>query len=469
LSIIYNKKIRIEFTLNDTLILDGQSKICNWLYNRLLSACREDYDKNNNSLRLLEGRNLRNYGVSLKEKYPFLNSVFSSVLKEPSARLLRAYRSYFKGNTRYPKYRSWKKKWFSLVFDEPNKGWEIQNEGKCISVSLGNIPGLVKEGRKKNPSIIGKLKEKLKLKENEIIKTFTLCKLQGNNFYAIFSIERCTEKELEYKKALTLYRTEYNKSKKENKQLPKKPKLIEEKIVIPNDAKWIALDPNHKNFFVGIDYKGNSIEFNKLSMLKYWDKKIDEIKSLRDVCEKKYRIKNTKYMNNYTVHSPRWNKLNNTLNRIYNKRREQTKTALYSIARALYKNYDLVIIGDYTPNKWTAPYKNMKRDILNQTKIGEFRRILKWVAIKLEKYYLKVDEHNTTKICCICEHSEKKEPNIRSFICNNCGTELMRDINSSVNIAKKAKYSLNTAFIKEKLNKFTYRGEARYGEKIKWS
>ncbi|GAA3329009.1 hypothetical protein GCM10020331_075310 [Ectobacillus funiculus] len=55
---------------------------------------------------------------------------------------------------------------------------------------------------------------------------------------------------------------------------------------LPTDISWIALDPNHKNFFVGVDHEGNSIEFTKLQMIKYWDTTIDTLKSLRDVCEK---------------------------------------------------------------------------------------------------------------------------------------------------------------------------------------
>ena len=68
--------------------------------------------------------------------------------------------------------------------------------------------------------------------------------------------------------------------------MPIKPTLESDEKEIPKNVKWISLDPNHKNFFVGMDHKGNSVEFQKLRMITYWDKKIDELKSLRDVCEK---------------------------------------------------------------------------------------------------------------------------------------------------------------------------------------
>ena len=172
MSSIYNKKIEVIFSKEDEYILDGQSKICNWFYNQLLDACRKDYKYNGNAKKLLNGRNLRDYGTALKEEYLFLNTVFSSVLKEPSSRIKKAYDKFFKEGAGYPKFRSWKKKWFSLVFDEPNKGWEVKEDGKTISISLGDIPDLPKEKGKRNPSVLGTLKEKVEIQDNELFKVF---------------------------------------------------------------------------------------------------------------------------------------------------------------------------------------------------------------------------------------------------------------------------------------------------------
>ncbi len=469
MSLMYNKKIEVHFSKEDELILDGQSKICNWLYNQLLDAAQKDYKENGNQLKLLEGRNLRNYGVSLKEKHSFLRTVFSSVLKEPATRLQKSFQNFFEGNTKYPRFRSWKKKWFSLVFDEPNKGWEVQNEGTRISISLGDIPHMPKEKGKKNPSIMGILQEKFELQQGELLKTFQLCKQQGDRFYAVFTIERCSPKELEFKQEMTVYRKQYHLAKKQEKELPPKPVLEEEKVEIPSNVSWIALDPNHQNFFVGVDREGNTVEFQKLSMIKYWDQKIDALKSKRDVCEKKYRTRKTEHGNRYTVHSPRWNRINGALNRAYHKRREQTKTALYTIAHELYRRYDLVIIGDYTPTNGTAPFDPMKRSMLNQEKIGEFRKVLEWVARKINKHYLLANERNTTKECCGCGHKEKKGPSIRQFVCVRCGMEIMRDTNAGVNIAKKVGYVLDVETYKHKLKNITHKGEAKVGQNISWA
>ena len=467
MSIIYNKKVSVEFNRNDELVLDGQSRICNWFYNKLLSECKDDYENHNNEKQLLSGRNLRNYGVTLKEEYPFLKTVHSSVLKEPSTRLKKSYDSFFAGNTGYPNYRSWKNKWFSLVYDEPDKGWELRDDGTKIALALGKIPDMPKEKGCANPYIVGQLKEKVELQPGELLKTFSLVKQHGK-FYAVFAVERCSNEELEHKAKMTEYRKLCNQMKKDGKdksELPKAPKLETEDAEIPEDCKWIAIDPNHENFFVGVDYMGRNIRFEKLAMIKYWDNVIDRLKSMRDVCQKNYRKYTTESGSKYTVHSPRWNRLNRALEAAYDARREQIKSALYSISHLLYDEYDLVCIGDYTPTNDTAPYDTMKRSMLNQEQIGSFRRTLEWVATKRGKFYLLIDERNTTKECCNCGYEEKKDLNVRGYTCPQCGTKVKRDSGSAVNIGKKAKRYFDMNKYKNNLSNFTHKGKVLYSRK----
>ncbi|ERJ11574.1 hypothetical protein HLPCO_002486, partial [Haloplasma contractile SSD-17B] len=94
-------------------------------------------------------------------------------------------------------------------------------------ISLG------KNQSNKQIRVSGLLKEKLRLKETDLVKTFRLCKQHGK-FYGIFCIERVAP---------------------ETKEI----------------RTWLAIDPNHKNFFVGINHKGESIEFEKLTQPKYFD------------------------------------------------------------------------------------------------------------------------------------------------------------------------------------------------------
>ena len=74
---IYTKLINITFSDADQRSLDGQSRICNWLYNQLLDMCKKDYE-NGDKNKYLNGRNLRNQVPELKKVHEFLKTVHSS-------------------------------------------------------------------------------------------------------------------------------------------------------------------------------------------------------------------------------------------------------------------------------------------------------------------------------------------------------------------------------------------------------
>lgn len=388
LKLIFNQKIEITFSKEDEIVLDGQSKICNWLYNHLLELCIDDY-KNCDKLQLMKGRNLRDQVPKLKEEFPFLTTVYSSPLKNVAIRLRETYDRLFKKLGGYPNFKSFKKSWFSLYYDESNKGFNLNK--KYLTISLG------KDEFNKQIKVIGKLKEKVKSAQ---LKTFRLTK-ENDKFYAIFTLEK------------------------------EKPKTIK------TPKSFISLDPNHKNFFVGIDNNGQTYEFKNIYQIKYFDNIIDDLKSKRDKCKRKYKKRTTLHENDYYVPNKKWLQYNKAIKRAESRRREQIKSILYTYAHFIAKNYDEVLIGDYTPTKGTAVFDNMHRSMLNQTMIGEFRKILNWVMTKEGKIYTLVNEKNTTKECCICGHEEHKAPNIREFTCVNCNTHIIRDVNSAINIAKK--------------------------------
>ena len=400
---IFNRSIDIVFSKEDQQILDGQSKICNWLYNQLLDQCVTDHRDNNNERKLLSGRNLRDQVPVMKKEHAFLEAVYSSPLKNTAFRLKDAYGKFFKEGAGYPKFRAWKKKWFSLFYDEPNKGFAV--DGKSIELSLG----VNEEGKRLH--VKGLLQESLKLQPGWIVNTFRLCKKQ-KTFYGVFTIEKAD-------------------------------------LVIPTGQPkaWIAIDPNHKNFGVGIDDSGVSVEFQKLKLIKYWDEVIDRLKSMRDLCERKNKQKTTPHGKTYFVPSKRWVRLDKALARAQQRRREQIKQACYSIAHFLAKHYDAVAIGDYIPSTETATQDQMHRSMLNQEVIGTFRKILAWVFFKSQKQYQKIDEAHTTSDCCACGDRDHKDPSVRSFVCKRCGKAFYRDINSAVNIALRANFLSGSDYI----------------------
>lgn len=141
-------KIRLDLDPQTQAALDGQAKIANWLYNHLLQHANElrskyiETQSEEAARTLYTQRGLRDLIPNLKKKFPFLHSVYSSVLKNAALRLsdaIQEYQKFKKGmrekKTNWPKFRSIKRKWFSLLYEEPWKGYFVKDG--AIILSLG--------------------------------------------------------------------------------------------------------------------------------------------------------------------------------------------------------------------------------------------------------------------------------------------------------------------------------------------
>lgn len=409
---LVNKAIKIEVIANEETerSLDGQSRICNWLYNQLLNhaiVTKNELRKTGNPecvKTVYTKRGLRNCIPSLKETYPFLKSVYSSPLKNVGLRLSSAIQAHQKskkgqrkGKSGWPKFRAWKRSWFSLFYDEPNKGFKLEKEMLILSLGVGQ------DGKRlactlevKDPSLlIG-----YEIRNLRIIK-------ECEKFYAIFAVQV-------------------------NLPQPKKIKKI------------IAIDPNHKNFGVGIDNEGICIEIAAPKWVKTFDKRIDELKSKRDRCSKKVKTLPVKDLQGvptgktYAVPSRNWTKRNKTLQSALYKRREQTKTFICTVAGLLCRSYDCIAIGDYTPHG-NGKSKKMRRAMNNRSLIRRFKDAVSWTAKKLGKIYIEYDEKNTTRQCSSCDYCHEASlcPSIRKWQCPGCQTIHMRDENSAQNGLRK--------------------------------
>lgn len=185
---------------------------------------------------------------------------------------------------------------------------------------------------------------------------------------------------------------------------------------------------------------GNGIEIKNPWFLKSLQHRIDAIKSKRDKCKRKSKLIEPEHGKNYWLPSRRWLHFHHLLEDLYRIRRDQTKTYLYTLANKLYKNYDLVSIGDYTP-RGGGITKGMRRSMNNESLIGRFKEVLEWVAIKSGKEYLVWNEYKTTKTCSHCSHEldSSLNPSIRSWHCPSCGKHHIRDENAALNGLQKTK------------------------------
>ena len=391
--------------------VDGQSKICNWAYNKLLELAinlRTEFVNNQDAevgKRLYTKRGLRNELPLLKEEFSFLKSVHSSPLKNAALRLSEAISAYQKSRkgrrsgkpTGWPKFRSFKSKWFSLLYDEPGKGFKV--DGRELILSLG----VDKENRRIRVSAT--MESSLESFGDGNIRNLRITCEQGR-YFAVFTVS--------------------------------KPDPVKKSL-----SKIIALDPNHKNLAYGVDNEGGAVEISNAGFLKSLDRHIDRLKSKRDRCLRKSLRKTLE--DGRTIYRPskRWQRYDRALRKLYLKRRDQTKCFLYTVGGKLYRHYDLVAIGNYTP-KGGGINRGMRRSMNNQSLIGRLKQVLSWLAQRDGKFFEEWDERGSTKTCHVCRAQvDYLTPDIRAWTCSSCQTRHHRDENAAQNGLNRVLNKLN--------------------------
>ncbi len=399
-------KIALEVTKEQAATLDSQSKIANWLYNKLLERAnelrrqyRETQDKEVGRALYTE-RGLRDLVPALKVQHPFLKVVYSSVLKNAALRLSKAIRDYQDGKhgrranvVSWPKFRAWKRKWFSLHYDEPQKGYRLQ--GRKLTLVLGQ------DATGKQLRIVLELAEALPHWVNH--KHIRQCRIvkEGQIYWVVFSVERV---------------------------------LPNGKPLSPNRV--AALDPNHKNFAYAVGTDGTAIEIKNPYFLKGYDKRLDQLKSKRDKCKKKSRLITREDGSQFWLPSRRWLMFNDRLHNVLRERREQTKQFLYTVANRLYHDYDAVGVGDYVPHGGGITRK-MRRAMNNRSLNRRFKQVLAWVALRSGKQYVEWAEGGSTRTCHDCGYvvEDGIPVEVREWDCPgpDCTRHHIRDENAARN------------------------------------
>ena len=121
------RKVEISFSsVEDSILLDSQSRIANKMQNLLKEEIEKDLWllKNGNYYGVLNERlekeilysiynqiGLRNRVPELKNKHPYFKTVHSSVLKNIALKVYDAIQKHQKGQGGWIKFQSWKKRW----------------------------------------------------------------------------------------------------------------------------------------------------------------------------------------------------------------------------------------------------------------------------------------------------------------------------------------------------------------------
>lgn len=453
--VTFARDVLLRVSSEDALVLDGQSKICNRLHNDLRdevaaalaelhiisgyglsddpviqamasTETRRRVDKvtkekveyqltlsrEQQLLNLLFTENgLRDLVPDLKDRHPFLKAVHSSPLKNVARRLNKSLRHWSdsKAGRRkgpklgFPKYKAWKRDWYSVEYEEPGKGWSVQ-DGHVLKLSLG----VDTEG------------ERLTLELPMVSPPLGLSKAAGvrlvkraGHYRAIFTVSA--------------------------------PGKAARSGTAPKGGSMAYIDPGSKVLGHLLDTDGNSVEMANTPGLADLDRAIDRIKSKRDRCEKRSSLvqftRDDGSVHKHWDPSPRWKRLDNALKRVEMVKRDRIKLHLFTLGHSLFRAYDTVGIGDWTPANADAKLgtgrrrRRANRTLRNTRHLGRLREVLSWIATRSGKRFIVMDESGTTRTCADCGHvvAGGLHPRIREWSCDGCGSVHLRDENASRN------------------------------------
>jgi putative transposase len=434
-------KLQLEADKDTWLVVDGQSRICNWLYNQLLEKAnffKQQFIDTGNAecSRIVYTKyGLRDLIPKLKKEHPFLKTVHSSPLKNSALRLTQTIQAYQKGkkgkrknSTGWPSFQAWRAHWFSLYYDEPNKGFKIT--GDTLELSLGA------DKNRKRLSVSLQIKDAHLLK-GHAIRTLRIVKENGL-YFAICAVQGVLPVKKPIKTA-------------------------------------IALDPNHKNMVYGVATNGKAIEVEAPRWLQAHDKRTDELKSRRDRCNKKAKkmlavdSEGQPTGREYYLSSREWEKRNRVLERHLHTSREQKKTYMYTLAHSLCQEYDFIGIGNYAPDG-TGVTTSMRRAMNNRSLIAQFKEILSWTCAKSGKTFVEYDEKGTTRTCSRCYYvlPQGLSPSIRNWQCPECKKDHHRDENSAINGLKRILRDLETKKSEMEISQVPCSGLVSVEERWAW-
>lgn len=182
----------------------------------------------------------------------------------------------------------------------------------------------------------------------------------------------------------------------------------------------LAVDLGISKLITATNQKGEILEIVNPRHDKYWNKKLDQVRSKRDKKEKGSR---------------RYKKLTKRLNKMYDKRRKQQEHFLHFTTKYIINNNNTIIIGDLSQEQMIkkSESKKLNRSIKENWGLGKFKTFL---AYKAKLHDVKIEEINeayTSKTCSNCGKQHTITLSNRIYKCE-CGMVLDRDINSAINI-----------------------------------
>ena len=161
---------------------------------------------------------------------------------------------------------------------------------------------------------------------------------------------------------------------------------------------------------------------------------IDNIKFFREKQSEVSKIQ--KHLSRKSKGSNRYRKNKLRIARLHNEIANKRNNFLHCVTTSLVNNYDVICIEDLNVSGMLSNHKLAKA--ISDTSFHQFRSILEYKCKWYGKEFVVIDRfYPSSKTCSKC--GWKKDDltlSDRVFKCENCGVEIDRDLNASINIER---------------------------------
>jgi len=346
------------------------------LYNTLLHAEQEEYEKNKRTMNKTE---LRQLALDLRKRNTEFQALHSQVAQQVAERFYQARQRFLEGLANKPK----KKKphrYLSLVY--PQSGWKLSDVREV---------GLGKNKKKRRARLylskIGFFTLILH-RELPLERVSQVCvKLDpSGRIHVIFLVEE----------AETL-----GQSSKE-----------------PKNAVGVDL---------GITRLATLSDGRYLENPKPLERSLERIRMLQRTLSRKRFLSNN------------WLKTKTKLAKEHEHLKDFRRDLFFKLGALLAQEYDLLVLEDLDVQGLIQSGTKKRRLRLHDSSFSELRRILEWEFLKRGKLVLPVPAYNTSRECFLCRGiNQNLTLEDRVFLCPHCGFTLDRDLNASLVLLKRS-------------------------------
>jgi putative transposase len=358
-------------------VLKTQLEVACRLYNALLHAEQEEYERNRHTMSKTE---LRQLALDLRKRNTELQALHSQVAQQVADRFYQARERFLGGLANKPKKKK-PYKFLSLVY--PQGGWRLSDVREV---------GLGKNKKRRARLFLSK------------IGFFTLV------IHRVFPESQVSQV------CVKLYPSG----------------RIHVIFLVEEEAETLGQSSEEPKNAVGVDLGITRLatlsDGRYLENPKPLERSLDRVRLLqRTLSRKKFLSKN-------------WLKTKTKLAKEHEHLKDFRRDFFFKLGALLAEEYDLLVLEDLNVQGLIQRGETKKRRMrLYDSSFSELRAVLEWEFVKRGKLVLPVSAFNTSRECFLCGGiNQSLTLEDRVFLCPRCGFALDRDLNASLVLLKRS-------------------------------